>query len=88
MSRTRRPRHLEDIPANDNLRQPEGIPAVALESACKPPVAFPERLKNARRLRHVDIRLPAGMPVQIVEVEVLAELLDSLPRVANDDDQG
>ena len=38
--------------------------------------------------RHVDIRLHEGMSVQIVEVEVLAELLDSLPGATNDNDQG
>ena len=43
---------------------------------------------KASRQRLVDIRLPERMPVQIVEVEVLAELLDSLPGAANDNDQG
>jgi hypothetical protein len=33
----------------------------------------------------VDIRLAEGIPVQIVEVEVLAELLDSIPPPGNDD---
>ncbi len=37
-----------------------------------------------RRLPRAEVRLPAGMPVQLVEVEVLAELLDSLPPPAND----
>ena len=32
----------------------------------------------------VELRLPPGLPVQLVEVEVLAELLESLPRIAND----
>ena len=37
-----------------------------------------------RRLPRAKVQLPAGMPVQLVEVEVLAELLDSLPPPAND----
>jgi hypothetical protein len=31
-----------------------------------------------------ELRLPKGLPVQIVEIEILAELLDSLPPPAND----
>ncbi len=43
------------------------------------------RSRNAKpQLREVEVRLPKGMPVQIVEVEVLAELLNSLPPLAND----
>ena len=36
------------------------------------------------RLPKAEVRLPKGMPVQLVEVEVLAELLESLPPIAND----
>jgi hypothetical protein len=32
----------------------------------------------------VEVRLPKGLPVQLVEVEVLAELLESLPPISND----
>lgn len=35
-------------------------------------------------LPKVEVRLPKALPVQIVEVEVFAELLDSLPPSAND----
>ena len=38
---------------------------------------------NAPKRRSLN-RLPKGMPVQLVEVEVLAELLESLPPIAND----
>ena len=31
-----------------------------------------------------ELKLPKGLPVQIVEIEILAELLDSLPPPAND----
>jgi hypothetical protein len=34
-----------------------------------------------------ELRLPKGMPVQIVEVEVLAELLELLPPPANDNEE-
>ena len=45
---------------------------------------------NARKRRShsslpkAELRLPKGLPVQLVEVEVLAELLESLPSIAND----
>ena len=35
-----------------------------------------------------DVRLPKAMPVQLVEVEVLLELLESLPPIANDNEDG
>jgi hypothetical protein len=35
-------------------------------------------------LPKADVRLPKGMPVQMVEVEVIAALLESLPPPAND----
>lgn len=41
-------------------------------------------LKAEPRLPQAEIRLPKAMPVQMVEVEVLAELLESLPPIAND----
>jgi hypothetical protein len=43
-------------------------------------------LKAKPRLPQAEVRLPKAMPVQMVEVEVLAELLDSLPAVANDNE--
>ena len=39
---------------------------------------------SLNRLPKAEVRLPKGMPVQLVEVEVLAELLESLPPIAND----
>lgn len=39
---------------------------------------------SANRLPKAELRLPKGLPVQLVEVEVLAELLESLPPIAND----
>jgi hypothetical protein len=48
---------------------------------------------NARKrgsrhgLSEVEVRLPKAMPVQWVEVEVLAELLESLPPIANDNSE-
>ena len=46
--------------------------------------------RSVNRLPKAELRLPKGMPVQLVEVEVLAELLESLPPIANDnsEDQG
>jgi hypothetical protein len=38
-------------------------------------------------LPQAEIRLPKAMPVQLVEVEILAELLESLPPIANDDSE-
>jgi hypothetical protein len=43
-------------------------------------------LKAKRGLPQAEIRLPQAMPVQMVEVEVLAELLESLPSDANDNE--
>jgi hypothetical protein len=40
--------------------------------------------RSANRLPKAELRLPKAMPVQLVEVEVLAELLESLPPIAND----
>ena len=40
--------------------------------------------RSLNRLPKAEVRLPKGMPVQLVEVEVLAELLESLPPIAND----
>ena len=42
--------------------------------------------RSLNRLPKAELRLPRQMPVQIVEVEVLAELLESLPPIANDND--
>jgi hypothetical protein len=48
---------------------------------------------NARKRRSLhrhpkaEVRLPKGMPVQLVEVEVVAELLESLPPIANDNSE-
>ena len=44
-----------------------------------------ERLPE--RFPEVKVRLPREMPVQLVEVEVLAELLESLPAIANDNSE-
>ena len=43
--------------------------------------------RSLHRLPKAEIRLPKGMPVQLVEVEVLAELLESLPPIANDNSE-
>jgi hypothetical protein len=43
-------------------------------------------LKAKRVLPQAEVRLPQAMPVQIVEVEVLAELLQSLSPDANDNE--
>jgi hypothetical protein len=43
--------------------------------------------RSLNRLPQADVRLPKGMPVQLVEVEVLAELLESLPPIANDNSE-
>ena len=43
-----------------------------------------ERQRRSHKLPKAEVRLPKGMPVQLVEVEVLAELLESLPPIAND----
>jgi hypothetical protein len=37
-----------------------------------------------RRLPQAEVRLPPGMPVQLLEAEVVAELLNSLPPPDND----
>jgi hypothetical protein len=42
---------------------------------------------SLNRLPKAEVRLPKGMPVQLVEVEVLAELLESLPPKANDNSE-
>lgn len=39
---------------------------------------------SLHRLPKAELRLPEGMPVQLVEVEVVAELLESLAPNAND----
>ena len=39
---------------------------------------------SLNRQPKAEVRLPKGLPVQLVEVEVLAELLESLPPIAND----
>jgi hypothetical protein len=36
----------------------------------------------------VELKLPRQLPIQLVEVEVFAELLDALPLPANDNDEG
>lgn len=46
-----------------------------------------ERQRRSHRLPKAEVRLPKGMPVQLVEVEVLAELLESLPPIANDNSE-
>ena len=46
-----------------------------------------ERQRRSHRLPRAEVRLPKGLPVQLVEVEVLAELLESLPAIANDNSE-
>jgi hypothetical protein len=41
--------------------------------------------RPSERFPEVEVRVPREMPLQLVEVEVLAELLDSLPPPGNDD---
>jgi hypothetical protein len=43
--------------------------------------------RSLNRVPKAEVRLPKGMPVQLVEVEVLAELLESLPPIANDNNE-
>ena len=43
--------------------------------------------RSLNRLSNVEVRLPKAMPVQLVEVEVLAELLQSLPPISNDNSE-
>jgi hypothetical protein len=43
--------------------------------------------RSLNRLPKAEVRLPKGMPVQLVEVEVLAELLESLPPISNDNSE-
>lgn len=59
-------------------------PKRAANAAANDNVRRSSSLKAASRLPEVVVRFPNTMPVQIVEVEVLAELLDSLPAAAND----
>jgi hypothetical protein len=40
--------------------------------------------RSVNKLPKAEVRFPKAMPVQLVEVEVLAELLESLPPIAND----
>jgi hypothetical protein len=43
--------------------------------------------RSLNRLPKVELRLPEEMPVQLVEVEVIAELLESLPPISNDNSE-
>ena len=43
--------------------------------------------RSLHRLPKAEVRLPKGMPVQLVEVEVIAELLESLPPISNDNSE-
>jgi hypothetical protein len=43
--------------------------------------------RSLNKLPKVEVRLPKGMPVQLVEVEVLAELLESMPPISNDNSE-
>jgi hypothetical protein len=43
--------------------------------------------RSVNKLPQAEVWLPKGMPVQLVEVEVLAELLESLPSIANDNSE-
>jgi hypothetical protein len=43
--------------------------------------------RSTNRVAEVEVRLRKDMPVQMVEVEVLAELLESLPPIANDNSE-
>lgn len=61
-------------------RRPKGAPYDAANDNLRQPSS----LKATPPLPHVEVRFPKGLPVQIVEVEVLAELLDSLPAASND----
>ena len=45
------------------------------------------KCRSLNRLPKAEVLLPKGMPVQLVEVEVLAELLESLPPIANDNSE-
>jgi hypothetical protein len=56
-----------------------GRPTIANDDARK--------RRSLNRFPKAEVRLPKEMPVQLVEVEVLAELLESLPPIANDNDE-
>jgi hypothetical protein len=43
--------------------------------------------RSPNKLPKAEVRLSKGMPVQLVEVEVLAELLESLPPIVNDNSE-
>lgn len=49
-------------------------------------IANDNRPKCRNKLPEAEVRFPKAMPVQLVEVEVLAELLESLPPIANDNE--
>jgi hypothetical protein len=66
---------------------PPRDPKPAPEAAANDNLRQRASLKEKRRLPQAELRLPKGMPVQLVEVEVLAELLESLPPIANDNDE-
>lgn len=40
-----------------------------------------------RKSLGVEVRIPQDLPIQLVEIEVFAELLDSLGPAANDDEE-
>jgi hypothetical protein len=63
-------------------RQPKALG----NAAANDNLGQPRSLKAKPRLPKAELRLPQAMPVQMVEVEVLAELLDSLPPIANDNE--
>jgi hypothetical protein len=69
-----------------------GAPAVSTRRDPKPEDGTiandnARKRRSVNRLPKAEVRLPKGMPVQLVEVEVLAELLESLPPIANDNSE-
>jgi hypothetical protein len=70
------------VGAMSRPRQPKALG----NAAANDNLGQPRSLKAKPRLPKAELRLPQAMPVQMVEVEVLAELLDSLPPIANDNE--
>lgn len=52
----------------------------------KPAHSVPANDNGRRKSLGVEVRIPQDLPIQVVEVEVFAELLDSLGPAANDDE--
>ena len=62
-------------------------PKVRRSRPCKPLKRSPSGADSgASKGLGVEVLIPEGLPIQVVEIEVLAELLDSLGPAANDNE--